>query len=386
MCSKWMAILIPLVVLLSACNQSVALPTRAPTAVVPTQPPPTLTPLTLPTLANSQPMATSTPSATVVVPAKSPTPIAQAEVNITSPTEGTELVLGSEAPVSGLAQIAMGQSLTITLVSATGHLLAAVPAAASSVNSWQTTVSIPHAVTGPAELRASIYDADGNLVAGDAQSVRLALDTESSDRYLALFRPNQGQDTVAGYNLFFDGLVQRPVNNVITISLWGEGCQVRVARQDFVLRGSGYWQGFLIVPRDLTGAACAVASFGTPGEEGWREGQLEVNVLPAGDERALGVLVGNPPPESSIRPGRSLLLYGTAYNAPEQLVKISVLLENGRVLNEGVAAADLFGYWELELFIPADAAGQALIEASIGDEAGEVYAQSQHIVTIETSP
>jgi hypothetical protein len=55
---------------------------------------------------------------------------------------------------------------------------------------------------------------------------------------------------------------------------------------------------------------------------------------------------------------------------------VSILLENGRLLNEGVAAADIYGYWELELFIPANAAGPALIEASVGERGSERSVQS----------
>jgi hypothetical protein len=119
-----------------------------------------------------------------------------------------------------------------------------------------------------------------------------------------------------------------------------------------------------------------VAHFGEPGNDSWREAQVQIDVLPPDDGQALGVLVGNPPAEKELTPGTSLLLYGTAYNAPGREVLISILLDNGRLLNEGVTAADIYGYWELELFIPSNADGPAQIEASVGERGSDQFVQS----------
>ena len=62
---------------------------------------------------------------------------------------------------------------------------------------------------------------------------------------------------------------------------------------------------------------------------------------------------------------------------------VSILLENGRVLTEGVATADPYGYWEIELFIPLDASGPAQINVTIGTPSEDNYAQNQTLVTIE---
>jgi hypothetical protein len=126
-----------------------------------------------------------------------------------------------------------------------------------------------------------------------------------------------------------------------------------------------------------------VADFGERGEEDWREAQVLLDILPPTDENAKGVLVGNPPPNATQTAGESILLYGTAYNAPDREVLISVILENGRVLTELVTTADIFGYWETNLFIPIDAEGTAMINISIGVPGENNYAQNQTIVTIE---
>lgn len=371
---------------MAACSQAPEVPTRIPTAAAPTEPPPT-EPLQIPPTRDlSQPLPTSEPSPTVLLPTRPPTPTRRPPapaVNITSPVGGTELATGSQVIIGGLAQVGAGQALSLTLVSATGHRLAAATPALSEVNSWQASMTIPNAVSGPARLQAVLLDAAEVVLAIDVEPVTLVLDTSATVRYLALFRPLDGENAVAGFNLFFDGRSQLPVNNVVTISLWDEECQVQVARQSFTLRGSGYWQGFLVVPGDVEGVLCAVAHFGTPAEETWREAHVTVNVLPADDDAARAVLIGNPPPGSTLTAGQEVLLYGTAYNAPEGQVLVSILLENGRVLTESVATADAYGYWEIALFIPDDAAGPAQINVSIGSPTGDDYAQNQNLITIE---
>ena len=50
---------------------------------------------------------------------------------------------------------------------------------------------------------------------------------------------------------------------------------------------------------------------------------------------------------------------------------------------EGVAETDIYGYWEIELFIPADALGPAQINVTIGKISEDNYAQTQNLVTIK---
>lgn len=365
-----------------ACQQSEELPTLAPTMA-----PVTLvvsqrtTPAPV-TSTPAEPTVTFTPSATPVVLTPRPTSLAGPGVNITSPVEGSQIELGSEIIVSGLVQIGADQTFSVTLITATGRRLAQALPQVNDFNSWQATLAVPHSVSGAAEIRANLFEKDGAVATGDVLPVMLQVDPENAGNYLILDRPLQAEEAVAGYNIFFDGLAQRPIDNLVTISLWNETCQNRVARQSFRLRGSGYWQGFVVVPAGASGQLCAVAHFGDPGEETWREAQVLIDVLDPNDERAVNVVIGNPPPESVLTPGKTLLLYGTAYNAPDRQVLISILLENGRLLTEGVAAADIFGYWELALFIPADAAGPAQIEASLGERGSDEYVQSKIMVQI----
>jgi hypothetical protein len=365
-----------LIIALSACQGSQELPTLAPT-VAPVAQPPTPSSTSVPlTNTPAPPTVTPTPSATPVVLTPKPTSLAGPGINITTPSAGSELLLGQEVVVGGFVQVETGQEFWLALVSSTGHVLDQTQPEVGEFNSWQATLTIPQSVSGQAEFQARLVGQDGALVASDSLAVTLRVDPESVDRYLILDRPKPGEEAVAGFNIFFDGLAQQPVDNVVRISLWDEACQRRVAQQGFTLRGSGYWQGFVVVPANVSGQLCAVAHFGEPGSDTWREAQVQINVLPPDDERALGVLVGNPPADKELTPGTSLLLYGTAYNAPGREVLVSILLENGRLLNEGVTVADIYGYWELELFIPADADGPAQIEASVGERGGDQFSQS----------
>jgi hypothetical protein len=374
-----------LLLFLVGCTTAPELPTLVPTADNPAEPAATNTPLLPPTRDIFQPTSTPPPTSTIAPatprPTNSPAPVDPA-VNITSPSDNAELVMGSQIIAGGFAQLNANQTLTVRLVSVTGLLLAEAGTQAGDINSWQASLAVPQVFSGPARLQATITDADGQVVAEDISEVKLVLETSTTDRYLALFRPLNGENGVAGYNLFFDGRAQRPVNNTVTIAIW-QDCQTEVARQSFVLDGSGYWQGYIGVPRDLAGAVCAVASFGVLGEETWRQAAVTMNILAASDENARAVLVGNPPPGSVLTAGESVWISGTAYNAPDSQVVVSIMQENGRVLTEGVAATDLYGYWEIELFIPLDASGPAQINVTIGTPSEDNYAQNQTLVTIE---
>jgi hypothetical protein len=370
--------------ILVGCQPVEELPTRLPTAALPTLDA-TNTPV-LPPTRTPNPTPTPLPTATVVFATRTPTPVflpSGPAVNITSPSINAELVMGTEVTISGLGQLLPTQTLSVTLVSATGHRLADIEAEMSDFNSWQVEMPIPQQVSGPAQIQAAILEEDGQIVTLDVHAVRLVLDTSTTDKYMALFRPITGERAVGGFNLFFDGRAQDPTGNYITISLWDQNCQNQIAVQGFQLRSSSYWQGFLIVPGNITGPVCAVADFGERGEEDWREAQVLLEILPPSDENAKGVLVGNPPPNAVLTAGESILLYGTAYNAPDREVVISVILENGRIITEIVTTADIFGYWETSLFVPADAEGSAMINISIGTPSENNYAQNQTLVTIE---
>lgn len=372
--------------LLSACESEALIPTLAMTAPAPPSPQPTNTPLPTssptPIPPTNTPTLTPTPSVTPVIPRLEETPFAQSGVNITSPREREVLIQGDKIPVGGLIQLAESETLSVSLINATGQRIAVADVDVHQFGNWDGTVDIPATHSGTARLSAKVLDSDNMVVAQDEHEVSIGVSLDLSDQFLDLYRPIGGDRAVAGYNLFFDGIVQRPVNNLVSISLWDDDCQVQIAKQSFRLRGSGYWQGFLVVPSNASGPACAVAHFGEPGSEEWREAQIAVEIFPSGSDESFGVLVGNPPPGSLVESGKSLLLYGTAFNAPDGEIRITIQSEDGRLITEGLASADVFGYWELSLFIPDEASGNVEIAATIGDSDDDSYAEHRILAEI----
>ncbi len=373
-----------LLTIISACNQAPpALPTQVAVAQLPTELPPTAVGLP-PTTDFSQLKPTQEPTPVVTrLPTATPTPIVPL-INITAPDKESEVIMGQELRVLGLVQKEANQTVWLDLISNNGRSLAILQGVVGEVG-WETSFNVPPFVSGAAILRASIRDEAGGTLAISETPITLALDTENSDRYLDLYRPLQGERAVAGFNFFFDGRVQRPVNNTVTISIWvDEDCQTRVAKQSFALRGSGYWQGFVVIPRDIEGSGCAVAHFGEPGSETWREAQVPIEIAAEDNDQVLEIEIGNPPPGSTLVAGQELLLYGTA-SLIEDSIQVRIQTEEGRIVSDNTAVTDFFGYWELQIILPIDVEGPAQISAIIGDFAGP-QAESTILVTIEPAP
>lgn len=371
---------------LSAACTGEPLPTSVPAATLPPEMSASPTGNLPPTRELNPPTSTPVPTAVPPTPEPTATPTAvDAVINITVPEAEADLVLESTVEARGLVQRDPSHTVRLALVSANGRLLAEAEGTVGEVG-WEGSFTIPPFVSGAARVQASVLDEAGVILAQDQVPVNLVLDTDGLEQYLALFRPNQGETAVAGFNIFFDGRAERPVNNTVTISIWTEDCQNEVARQNFVLRGSGYWQGFVVVPPDTAGTGCAVAYFGTPGEETWREAQVPITILAPEDGGARGVEIGNPPPNSTVTAGQELFLYGTALNAPEEQVQVSVILENGRVVSQGTAISDYWGYWELPLTLPFDVEGPAEITAVAGAPDDAYHAETSTLITIEPAP
>jgi hypothetical protein len=353
-------------------------PTMDLTAIV-TLPAPTLSVTTLVVATPEVAVDTATP-----VPTATPTP-SRIAINISVPDENADILMGSDIVARGLAQLGPTDTAWLSLVTLNGRVLAEAQAVVGD-GSWESGFSVPQSVSGTALLQASIRDATGQILTLNEVSVHLVLDTESTDRYLALFRPVDGDPAMGGFNLFFDGRAQRPVDSTVTISIWSDNCQTQVARQSFVLSGSGYWQGFVIIPATVSGPGCAIAHSGAAGEESWREVQVPITIAANDDDSGAGVVIGNPPRDTNVTAGQELLLYGTALNASEETVQVAVLLENGRIISQSDVMADYWGYWEHLVIIPADISGPASITASTGQPGAAGYAQDQTVINIRPAP
>ncbi len=324
--------------------------------------------------------AQSTPKPTITPTAVNPL------INVSDPNPNQLLTLGNEVTVRGLVQMAEDQSIQVSLVSSNGRLLTEIAAVPNEFG-WQTSFLLPPYVSGAATVRASLLAADSSVLATYDVPVWLTLNKEASSRYLEMFRPTFEETAVGGFNIFFDGEVLLPVNRTISVSIWADDCQTRVARQNFVLGASNrpvYWQGFVVVPQDLVGPACAVASTGEPGTENWREASVPIEVLAPTELEARGVTIGNPPPDSEAIAGQELVLYGTALNVSEGPVSVSILMENGRVVSQTSFTTDYWGYWETAVTLPIDVEGLAEITVSAGE--GDTFNESTTIIRVNPAP
>ena len=379
-------------ILLVGCRQAAetpAIPTQAVVAGLPTEAPPsptsdlppTLTPAPPPqtegagTGTADDPSATEDPS-TGPSATSTPQPV-DAAVNITQPAVGAALLLGSTVTAGGLANLNAGETVSVLLLGAGGTALLEEAAAAGSDGGWQAQFTVPEVTTGPAQLVAVIRAADGSAVAQNAIPVTLVVDESFSGRYLTLNRPVLNEEAVAGFYLFFDGTVQQPAGGRLTLELLVDNCQTPVATQGFSMNSSGYWQGYLYVPRNLAGAACARVSTGAAGEDVYREAVVPVNLLPFEGDNSYGVRLHNPPSGAQLFAGQTITVYGLAYNARDDIVVVDLRRADGQVLSQATGSVGEYGYWEAVLVIPFGAEGEAELSAIIGDAAAGDFAEQK---------
>lgn len=379
------AVLFLLILFVTACGspEPPPLPTSIPVAELPTVTVTSLPPTTDLT-AVTTPLPTPAPTNTRP-PTATPTPI-MPSVGITSPEANNDILLGSDIVLRGLAEINEGDVISVTLISLNGRRLAEARANIEN-QTWQAGLAVPNIVSGAAFAQAVVQNEAEELVAEHQIPVNLVVDTNTADRYLILYHPVPDETAVGGFNLFFDGMVYLPTNSAISISVWAEACQTRIARQSFTLGRSTvpfYWQGFVIVPNEAAGPACAIAHFGEAGNEDYREAVVPINIFPPEDEQAKGVVIANPPAGSHVMAGRELLLYGTALNTSEEPVSVSVLMENGRIISQSTTPADFWGYWEFSLTLPPDVFGPAKITVTANDAIAEILINVDPMPTPES--
>ncbi len=373
--------------LLAGCGQSAQeLPTMIPVAQLPTQTPTPL-PATIDINAtrSAEAEVEDTPEVTRP-PTATPTPV-DSRINITSPKPNELVFLGAPLTVGGLMESEPNHTISVTMRSSNGRILVQQPAELIEIG-WQTTFTVPINISGPGYILVTMQDEAQNVVAFHEVPINLELpNLDGQERYLVLNRPEYEETAVGGFNLIFDGEVFRPAGNVVTISVWVNDCQEQVAKQNFTMGSSSkpfYWQGFIVVPKDLVGPACAVASFGEVGTENWREAQVPIAILAKDDINARGVTMGSPAPESEVTAGEEVLFYGSALNVAAGPVSVSVLMENGRIVGGGEAETDYWGYWEVPIFLPIDVEGIAEITVAAGE--GDTYAEEVFRINVLPAP
>lgn len=328
------------------------------------------------------PLVSNTITPTVTFPPTvTPQPTVVRELNITSPVAGARWSQGQTVTVEGWAVVDPADRLEVGLFSLSDTVLGGNIVPVNAQNRWKISFPIPNLIGGLGVVRVSLFSAGGELLRQDAVVVYVQANVEDT-RFLEVARPLPNQTAVAGYNFYFDGQMKNPANFLITVAIRDESCLVPYREQRFGVRGTGYWQGYIQIPADVVGPACAVAYFGRPGQDNWREVQYPITVLAPDDPAAYGIYLINDPAGQIFGGGESWLLNGLAYRAPYDEIFVSLELDNGAILVSQIAEVDELGYWELPIIIPVQTEGQALLRLILRDRA-RVYAEVKTVITLE---
>lgn len=349
-----------------------SLPTDTPLPPEPSpEPTATWTPepsATTPPTPTSQPTATVSPTATEA---------AGLTLVIEQPDSGAEVVAGGEINVSGWAQPAPAEALLLAIEVVARSVASGSAQVDPDTGYWQATLPVSQHVTGPARLIVSPENSDEAAVI----ELEILPDEIAENPGLTLKRPGEHDTAVAGYTLFFEGRARNPIDNMVTISVMLDDCMTVATSQSFTLTG-GAWHGLLILPPNARGPACAVATTGIVGEGQWREARLPINILTSDKESATSLTLGSPSDNRTFRAGQTAEIFGVAVNAPDDIVHVLISMDNqeGDVLAEGEAEVDDFGYWQLNLPLPENVTGTAIITASMGE--GSNHIEFRTITTI----
>lgn len=289
-------------------------------------------------------------------------------LTIDRPVAHAQLAIGTEQTVSGYVAPGSTDEVTLSLLSGTNSLWTTTVTPDSTTGNWSAILPVPAVVQGQGQLVAQMGTQQ------DSRPVTLyqPFQPEGDDPtavVIGLLRPIIGSSLTIGMPVFFEGRVQNPIDNSLTIAVLGENCTTFYARQNITLpAGGGQWTGTLFlpaeqIPPDETG--CVIAYTGSYGED-WREVQLRMPLRSPDDERANQLTVGLPF-DARATAGEPVTIFGGAVNAPEGLVAIRVATSGmeTRLLGEVTTAVDDFGYWEAEIELPEDYQGFATVTVTM---------------------
>jgi hypothetical protein len=303
------------------------------------------------------------------------------ELIIHSPRTLTELPVGQEVIISGVLAPPQAGDVEIQIVVAGNQTITQTTTTASETGDWNAAVVIPPQITGPADVKARFLATNTTSV----NQVFLVADAEGDGTVITINRPAAGDTAVAGYMVLFDGRVQNPLDETVTIAVLDNDCTTAAATQSFIVSG-GDWYGFTIVSSGAQpGPACAVAYTGTRGEPDGREYRVPLTILSPDDPEAILLQLGNQG-EIALRAGDSTYLFGIAINAPDDEVHIKLEADDpaqpSALITSATAYANQYGFWEIDLEIPAEAAGNAHLTITIGQNE-EAYREIRLPVSIQ---
>ncbi len=266
--------------------------------------------------------------------------------------------------LAGRAARRTDQTLVATLRTLDGRDLVTQEIEELDFGAWETNLALPSTFSGQARFAVDVLNADETSAASDSILVNITPDTDQ-DRYLILDQPGPEGVGASDFYLFFDGFANKPVDFKISIAVLTEDCRTQVSRQSFAMNGSGSWRGFVQIPQDVTGEACAIAWFGEQGSAERREAQYLINVVPK-DEGA-GTTIGWPKAGETIKAGETVFFQGVTVNAENGELAIQIRLADGSVAAGDVVTVGQYGYWEAELLVPVDLEGEVQVSADGGN-------------------
>jgi hypothetical protein len=345
---------------------------EAETAVIePTLPAPVVVELA-PT---EEPPVEEAPAATVA-PAPTDEPVEEAVVLLAITELVPEWTVGTGNSVAGTAPHG-GEAVAIQLV-AGAHLLVEGEAVADQAGNWQVELLVPYNVTGVASVQATVREETA------VQAVQLLPNAaDPSGVSVTAVLPTSDSLAVSGAPLLLAGNSTNLIGRKLTMGFLFNDCTEYAASQTISLDGdSVFWNGMIILPRELPGdAGCVTISTGSVQAGDWRELLIPIQLVGLEDEAAQGLITLGNHPDLPPRAGSTVTLYGTAVNIPSSELTITLVGE-GDVTQSLIVTVDTFGYWEAPIQLLPELVGNVTVQFHSADGANSVQSQS----TLEIAP
>lgn len=355
-------LMIALLFWLAACSEpapATPLPTP-PTAVSDTDP--TATAESTATPAPAEPTPTAVATAAPTAAAEAPESSAET-LTITQPVTDTQFTVGSTLTMAGAAP---PSTTAISLTLAIGpHTLYTNTVTLDAAGGWSAAYDVPPHVTGPARITASTKDETA------VSTIEFTPLTEPDSPQITLARPFTGQLAAPGSPLFFEGSAENVSTMTLTIGFLVDECTESVARQSFALDDvNAEWNGYVILPEEIEAeTGCAFVATGMPGDPNWREVIRPLPILQpeAEEEASIRLELGNAT-DATFTAGETVTLFGSAVNAPDdEITLIWYGTDEETILAETAVAVDALHFWEVDLTLPANAAGPSTLEIRAGE-------------------
>lgn len=356
-----------------------------PTATIPSLPP-TVTPAPVITLTPTVSLqnAPSLPG----LPSAAPTRVVSTDsslfVAIDRPTGNAKVGMNSGLRAVGRVSAPDDHQLRVSLVNMSGQVLAQQTTITTNPN-WELYYTTPNWTGGIVYLIAAI-EQNGQMIQQDTIQIYLQ-SSEDSDLFVSLSRPQQNGLAVAGKAIFIDGLAARSEKNFkVAVAIMDAQCQVRYAGIDLTVPEKGHWAGFVIVPGDVIGQICVLATVGDAGSGEYREVHVPMTVVAATDPVATDITVGSPMPRQVVDSGALIQSVGTAYGAVNNQVNLKMQLTDGTVIVEKLVPVSDAGIWQTAIKLPDDKIGIANVTATMNAQTDWREITSGNVITINAPP